>query len=223
MSTNTAAQDCNITFKGRIIDFHDKTPILGASIAVINLNRYTTSNMDGVFEINNLCKGKIILEVKHISCETKQITIDIYKSINKEIFLEHHLEELNEVVVKTNTKTEQSSVEQSIKKAVIEEYTDKSLGDALHTISGVSSLSTGNSIVKPMIHGLHSSRLLIINNTVRIFDQEWGDEHAPNVDINASDRIDVIKGANTLKYGSDAIGGLILLKPKRYAVKDSLF
>ena len=221
--TNTAAQDCNITFKGRIIDFHDKTPILGASIAVINLNRYTTSNMDGVFEINNLCKGKIILEVKHISCETKQITIDIDKKINKDIYLEHHLEELNEVILKANTKTEKSSVEQSIKKAVIEQFTDKSLGDALKTISGVSALNTGNAIVKPMIHGLHSSRLLIINNNVRMFDQEWGDEHAPNIDINASDRIDVIKGANTLKYGSDAIGGLILLRAKRYTVKDSLF
>ena len=220
---SATAQDCNITFKGKIIDFHDKTPIFGASIVVLNLNKYSTSNIDGEYEINNLCKGKIILEIKHISCETKQISIDIDKSIERDIFLEHHLEELNEVVVKTNIKTEQSSVEQSIKKAVIEEFTDKSLGDALNNISGVSSLNTGNSIVKPMIHGLHSSRLLIINNNVRMYDQEWGDEHAPNIDINASDRIDVIKGANTLKYGSDAIGGLILLRPKRYSVKDSLF
>jgi iron complex outermembrane receptor protein len=220
---STTAQDCNITFKGRIIDFHDKTPIFGASILVLNLNRYTTSNIDGVFEINNLCKGEIIVEIKHISCKTKQITIDIDKKISKDIFLEHHLEELNEVILKASTKTEQSSVEQSIKKSVIEQFTDKSLGDALKTISGVSALSTGNSIVKPMIHGLHSSRLLIINNNVRMYDQEWGDEHAPNIDINASDRIDVIKGANTLRYGSDAIGGLILLRPKKHAIKDSLF
>ncbi|MFK8058885.1 MAG: TonB-dependent receptor, partial [Polaribacter sp.] len=93
----------------------------------------------------------------------------------------------------------------------------------LNTLSGVSSLNTGNSIVKPMIHGLHSSRLLIINNNVRMFDQEWGDEHAPNIDVNSSERINVVKGANTLKYGSDAIGGLILIKPKKYAVKDSIF
>jgi iron complex outermembrane receptor protein len=221
--TNTKAQDCNISFKGKIIDFHDKTPIIGASVAIINLNKFTTSDFDGVFEINNLCKGKVIIEIKHISCETKQITIDLDKSIDKEIFLEHHLEELNEVVIKSNTKSVQSSVEQTIKKGVIEQFSDKSLGDALNTMSGVSSLNTGNSIVKPMIHGLHSSRLLIINNNVRMYDQEWGDEHAPNIDINASDRIDVIKGATTLKYGSDAIGGLILLRPKRYAAKDSLF
>jgi len=220
---SATAQDCSITFEGKIIDFHDKTPIPGASIVVLNLNRYATSNINGIFKINNLCKGKIILEIQHIACETKQITIDIEKEIHKDIYLEHHLEELNEVILKASTKTEQSNVEQSIKKSVIEEFTDKYLGDALKTISGVSALNTGNSIVKPMIHGLHSSRLLIINNNVRMYDQEWGDEHAPNIDINASDRIDVIKGANTLKYGSDAIGGLILLRPKRYTVKDSLF
>ncbi|MFB1039605.1 MAG: carboxypeptidase-like regulatory domain-containing protein, partial [Polaribacter sp.] len=95
ISTNTTAQDCTITFKGKIIDFHDKTPIIGASVVILNLDRYTTSNFDGIFEINNLCKGTIVLEIKHISCDTKQITIDIDKSINKEIFLEHHLEELN--------------------------------------------------------------------------------------------------------------------------------
>ncbi|WP_340156396.1 TonB-dependent receptor, partial [uncultured Winogradskyella sp.] len=64
---------------------------------------------------------------------------------------------------------------------------------------------------------------LIINNNVRQFDQDWGDEHAPNIDINSSNRIEVIKGANTLKYGSDAIGGLILIRPKRYMANDSLF
>ena len=220
---NINAQDCNLSFKGKIIDFHDKTPIVGASIVVLNLNRYTTTDINGNFEIDNLCKGQINVEIKHISCDTKLLKIDLIENISRNIFLEHHLEKLNEVIVKTNKKTEQTSVEQSIKKKVIEQFSDKSLGDALNTVSGVSSLNTGNSIVKPMIHGLHSSRLLVINNNVRMFDQEWGDEHAPSIDINSSDRIDVIKGANTLKYGSDAIGGLVILRPKKYALKDSLF
>jgi len=56
-----------------------------------------------------------------------------------------------------------------------------------------------------------------------MFDQEWGDEHAPNIDINAGGRINVIKGANTLIYGSDAIGGLILIRPENYTRKDTLF
>ena len=217
------AQNCNLLFKGKITDFHEDTPLTGASIRIINLNKYTATDLEGFFEFNDLCEGKIELEIKHIVCETKRITINLEKNLFKEILMEHHLEELNEVIVKNNTKTATTSIEQTIKEEVIENYTDKSLGDALKTISGVSSLSTGTTIVKPMIHGLHSSRLLIINNSVRMFDQEWGDEHAPNFDLNSSNRIDVIKGANTLKYGSDAIGGLILIRGKKYAAKDSIF
>ena len=223
ITTNAFSQNCKLSLKGKITDFHDNKPIVGASIYLIDLNKYTTSNSSGEFEVNNLCIGKLVIEVSHVSCDKKRIIINLEKSTYKEIFLEHHLNELNEVVVKTNSKTEKTSVEQSLKKEIIDNFTDKSLGDALNTLSGVSSLNSGNSIVKPMIHGLHSSRLLLINNNVRMFDQEWGDEHAPNIDINSSEKINVVKGANTLKYGSDAIGGLILIEPKKYPVLDSIF
>ena len=216
-------QNCQITFTGKIIDFHNSQPLAGATVFIKNLNKYTTSDVNGTFVIKNLCEGELTLEVSHVGCKTKITTITIDKDTTKEIHLEHHLEELNEVVVATNSKTEQTSIQQSLSKTDIENFSDKSLGDALNNISGVSSLNTGNTIVKPMIHGLHSSRLLIVNNNVRLFDQEWGQEHAPNIDINSGGRIDVVKGANTLMYGSDAIGGLILIKPMKYAAKDSLF
>ena len=95
------------------------------------------------------------------------------------------------------------------------------MGDALNTLSGVSTLNTGNSIVKPMIHGLHSSRLIIINNNVRQFDQEWGEEYAPNIDINVSSRTSVVR----CKYINlwKCYWGLILINPKRYQQKDSLY
>ncbi|QTE23492.1 TonB-dependent receptor [Polaribacter cellanae] len=221
--TTTIAQNCKYSLKGKITDFHDNSTIVGASIQIENSNRFTTTNFDGEFEFKNICKGKYTLIVKHIACETKRISIFVNKNTYKDIFLEHHIEELNNIEVKADIKTEKTSIETTLEKTVLEDFSDKSLGDALNTISGVSSLNTGSTIVKPMINGLHSSRLLIINNNVRMFDQEWGEEHAPNIDVNASGRIDVIKGANTLKYGSDAIGGLILIQPERYASKDSIF
>ena len=222
-TTTTIAQNCQYSLKGKISDFHDNSSIIGASLQIVNSNKNTITNFDGSFEFKNLCKGKITLVIKHVACESKTISFIISKDIVKEITLEHHLEELEEVVVKSESKSESTSIEKSIKKDIITNFSDKSLGDALNTLSGVSSLNTGNTIVKPMIHGLHSSRLLIINNNVRMFDQEWGDEHAPNIDMNASDRIDVIKGANSLKFGSDAVGGLIVVRGKKYARKDSLF
>ncbi|MBU2921240.1 TonB-dependent receptor [Winogradskyella psychrotolerans] len=217
------SQNCSYIFLGEVKDFHDGTPIESATIYIKESDKYIISDFDGKFRIENLCSGTLTLTISHIGCETKTVSYTIDNDVFKIISLEHHLEELNEVVVNSHLKTEGTSIEKTINKADLEKYTDKSLGDALNSVSGVSSLNTGNTIVKPMIHGLHSSRLLIINNNVRMFDQEWGDEHAPNIDINSSNKVEVIKGANTLKYGSDAIGGLILIQPKRYVAQDSLF
>lgn len=219
---NSAAQNCTYKLSGKVSDFHNNTPIIGASVRILNSTKYVTTDEKGMFTLKNVC-GKITIEFKHIACETKMVTFNISEDSFKEITLEHHLEELNEVVVTSSTKTEVTSIEKSISKATIENFSDKTLGDALATISGVSSLNTGNSIVKPMIHGLHSSRLLIVNNNVRLFDQDWSEEHAPTIDINGSGKINVITGANTLQYGSDAIGGLVLVTPQRYQRKDSLF
>ncbi|GAB5563168.1 MAG: TonB-dependent receptor [Winogradskyella sp.] len=218
-----SSQNCNNTLRGSVIDFHANTPLENATIKLKNTDKITISDKDGIFNFINICEGTYTIEVSHIGCETITKTVKVKGKTSVTITLEHHLEELDEVNVSGNSKTEVTSIEQSISKEVVEVYTDKSLGDALNTISGVSSLNTGNSIVKPMIHGLHSSRLLIINNNVRQFDQEWGDEHAPSIDINSGGQIEVIKGANTLIYGSDAIGGLILIKPENYALRDSLF
>ncbi|MDG1502896.1 MAG: TonB-dependent receptor, partial [Ulvibacter sp.] len=102
-------------------------------------------------------------------------------------------------------------------------FSSGSLGDALNSISGVSSLNTGNTVVKPMINGLHSSRVLIINNGVQMQDQEWGAEHAPSIDINAVGTLKVIKGAGALQYGGNAIGGVVIASAPKVPLLDSLY
>lgn len=167
------AQDCNYTFLGELKDFHNNTPIVGATVYMQNLDKYTTSDVDGKFKIEKLCLGELTLVISHVGCETKTVTYNIDSDTYKQIAIEHHIEELNEVTIAGNSKLQNTSIQQSISKNELAQYSDKSLGDALNSISGVTSLNTGNTIVKPMIHGLHSSRLLIVNNNVRLFDQEW--------------------------------------------------
>ncbi|MDZ4809151.1 MAG: TonB-dependent receptor, partial [Bacteroidota bacterium] len=96
----------------------------------------------------------------------------------------------------------------------LEETKGLSLAEALSKINGVTMLQTGSTISKPVIHGLHSSRILTINNGVRQEGQQWGNEHAPEIDPFIADKLIVIKGVDELKYGSDAIAGVILVEPK---------
>lgn len=217
-------QNCEYQLTGEVIDFHDNTPLLGATVHLKELNKYTTTDTSGAFKFEELCDGSYTLIVSHLACETKETSLVITSDTDIKITLEHHIEELEEVTVSGNkTKKTVTAQETVIDHETITNYSSGSLGDALKEVSGVSSINTGNTIVKPIINGLHSSRIITMNNNVRLQDQEWGIEHAPNIDINAIDNISVIKGANALVYGSDAIGGVIVLNPQKVVKKDSLF
>lgn len=219
------SQNCSSTFSGEVHDFHDGTPIINATIFIENLNKYTTTDVNGQFSINNLCNDVINIEISHLACETKKMDVTIDGDTYLEINLEHHIEALSEVEVKgvNTSKLTKTTQETILKSETIDRFSSLNLGDALKQVSGVSSINTGSTIVKPVINGLHSSRIIVMTNGVRLQDQEWGIEHAPNIDLNTAGSINVIKGANALAYGGDAIGGVIVVKPSKISLKDSLY
>jgi iron complex outermembrane receptor protein len=87
------------------------------------------------------------------------------------------------------------------------------LGETLKTIPGVNSVQTGPTVSKPVIHGLYGNRILILNNGVRMEGQQWGSDHAPEIDPFVAKKISVIKGPASIAYGSDAMGGVVLVDP----------
>jgi iron complex outermembrane receptor protein len=219
------AQKCNSKLSGTIDDFHDGSKIVGASLYIESHNTYAVTNLDGDFQFINLCDGIYKITVSHIACDTKFLQIDVKGNTTFNINLEHHVEELEEIridglAVKMQANTSQETV---LKSNDLEAFSSGSLGDALKQVSGVSSLNTGNTIVKPVINGLHSSRIIVMTNGVRLQDQDWGIEHAPNIDINSAESISIIKGSGALAFGGDAIGGVVIMNPQRIFLKDSLF
>ncbi len=223
--TPVTAQVCEASLSGRVLDFHDQTPLAGATVLVIAQGKAVLTDLDGTYRIQGLCPGTFEVELSHPQCQTTLFQVEIQANTQMDFEMEHHLEELEEVQVigellPDNTKTAQ---EQRLSTKTLEGYSGASLGDALKEISGVASLNTGSNIVKPSINGLTGSRVLILNDGVRMQDMEWGDEHAPNIDINSADQVSVIKGASALRYAGDAIGGVVVIDRERIAVQDSLF
>ncbi|WP_411029636.1 TonB-dependent receptor [Spongiimicrobium sp. 3-5] len=221
----SVAQECRNTLTGKVTDYHSKAPLENARISIVGKSLEIASDLTGSFIISDLCPGPYQLEVSHPECKTLLINVEVDGNTQLNIKLEHHLEELEEVKVfgdVINDKTN-SAQEEKLKLKTLELYSSGSLGDALKELGGVSSLNTGANIVKPTIHGLNGSRVLILNDGVRMQDMEWGDEHAPNIDINSAGSVSVIKGASALQYGGDAIGGVILLDRARIPIKDTLY
>jgi len=216
---------CTNVFSGQVIDAHDSTPLNKAYLTILETGKVVTTNTKGEFFITNLCRGTYDVEVYHIDCPKKKFKVKILGDTQKTIMLEHHLEALNEIIINGQSKvnTSETLLETTLSKDILERFNGKALGDALNHISGVSSLNTGNTIVKPLIQGLHSSRITMISNGVRMEDQEWGEEHAPNIDINAVSSLTVLKGAGALQYSGDAVGGIIISDTEKVPVKDSIY
>ena len=224
ISAIVQAQNCTLIFSGIIEDQHDDSVLSQALITVIDTDFYTYSNEQGEFSIEDLCPGNYTLEVAHAACKTRTFTVKIKESISKTLKLEHHYEKLNEILLKGNTsRNNNSAMADYLNEAFIAQKSDQSLGDLTASIAGVNTISTGKAIIKPAIHGLYGSRVTIMSGGVRLEDQQWGSEHAPNVDINLANSVEVIKNASALQYSGDAIGGFIVLKPQRIPIKDTLF
>lgn len=201
-----------VTITGVISD-ENGLPLRDAHVHIAN--KTTSTDVNGSYVLSDIPKGKQKLYISfigyHAIAETIEISTDL--TINRQLKLD--VTKLEDITIQqlSNSKSE-SSNEQVLKSATIEKFSNQTLGEALKEVSGVSILKTGSTIVKPVINGLHSSRVPIINNNVRLEDQQWGTEHAPNFDINAAGKITVIKGASALQYGGDAIGGIVVIEPE---------
>ena len=83
--------------------------------------------------------------------------------------------------------------------------------DAISHQPGVSQLTTGGSISKPIIRGLGYNRVVVMSDGVRQEGQQWGDEHGVEVDGNSVNSVEILKGPASLMYGSDAMAGVVIL------------
>jgi len=106
------------------------------------------------------------------------------------------------------------------------------LGETLEALPGVASITAGNMVGKPVIRGLSGNQIQLLSNGIGVDYQQYGERHPPNIDPFLAGRIEVVRGASSLLYGSGALGGAIdvqapafvfMPEGEREAVADTLF
>lgn len=207
------AQDCNHTLHG-VVRSDEREPLPSATITVENTHYYAVSDIDGRFVLQHLCPGRYILAVTFVGFEKQIVTVSIPASAPVTIELVPVSTVLEDVLIEgRQTPGAVSQTSATLQEEELDALHGKPLGESLKEIPGVSALQTGPSIFKPVIDGLHSQRILILNNGIRQEGQQWGVEHAPEVDPFIASQIEVLKGAETVRYGSAAMGGVIIISP----------
>lgn len=207
------------TLSGRITTGNNE-PLPGSHIHAAG--RYAVSDADGRYRLS-LPEGEHMVSVTFVGFRKSEKAIRLTTDATLDFMLFPDVSILSDVAVRSVPKSAAAEQKTVLTQRDAERYSNASLGDLVREVSGVSSLKTGSTVVKPVINGLHSSRVLLISHNVRLEDQQWGIEHAPNLDVNTAGRISVIKGAAGLQYGGDAVGGVILVDPVKVPLADTLY
>ena len=209
-----SAQDCPLTITGQVLDDHDRTPLAFSSVVLHDPGQGVLADSLGRFEFRQVCAGPVKLTISHLGCEPVTVAFTVRSDTSIVVFAEHHVNLLEAIVKTARRPSEQpSQVRQSMEGEALQRLEGRSLAGMLESLSGVSMVQTGPGIAKPMIHGLSGSRILIVQNGVRQEGQQWGIDHAPEIDPVLAGKLTVIKGAEGIRYGPDALGGVVLVEP----------
>ncbi|WP_221394308.1 TonB-dependent receptor [Dyadobacter sp. NIV53] len=206
---------CTCFVKGVVLDQHTNLPIVGATILIVGQNNGVFTDDQGRYQISNLCPGAYELECRIVGYNSFKQKLDLTAGHEENFNLQENEVHLKDVEITAHRTDAPSSQPLTVLSGNdLFQTRGQSLAESLKGLSGVTTLQTGSSISKPVIHGMHSNRVLIMNNGVRQEGQQWGSEHAPEIDPFLATQISVVKGAAGVRYGSDAIGGVILVEPE---------
>jgi len=217
--------NCNISVTGTIICIDDGKPLFHVTIGITNTTKGSYTNEQGNFSITNICAGSYHLKASLTGYKKLDTLMDISSDRNIKLYLKSddiHLEEVHIGARKIHKQEVETITKAEITGAQLLQTRGENLADALKEIAGVDVIHSGPTIAKPVIHGLHSNRILILNNGVRQEGQQWGSEHAPEIDPFIATKLSVIKGAASIRYGADAIGGVVLVEPAEMPREKSL-
>lgn len=211
----TRSQSCENSLTGYIQNEHSHAPLLFANIFLEENQQGALSDSTGFFQLTDICDGEYHLRISHIGCETQRLFLQIEEDTIIYVTLNHHSHHLDDVVVVGENGKPTTQALESISEATIVESANENLSNLLESITGVSSLKNGNSIAKPVVHGLYGNRITILNNGIAQNGQQWGNDHSPEIDPLVANRIAVIKGVGALEYQGSTLGSVVLVEPKK--------
>jgi len=205
--------------QGTVTDSTTGTPIEGAVVALATGVPRAATDDRGRFTLVGAFGESITVVVRAIGYAPHTALLNLRESrANVRIRLAKAVVQLEAVAVRDDSVARfltTAQVSTTLSGEQLRERRGQTLGETLRDMPGVSIIQYGPSIAKPVVRGLHSQRIATINAGVSQEGQQWGGEHAPEVDAFAASEIEVIRGAGTILFGSGAIGGVVRVTPRR--------
>lgn len=200
---------------GTITDKSTGESLPGVSIYFPDLKTGTVSKNDGTYWIAQLPAAKVLVQVSSLGYKLKAETIDLVHIQKMDFTLEAAITEISEIVVTGQTggieKEKTPSPITILSANYLKENSLSNIIDALAGKAGISQITTGGAISKPVIRGLGYNRVVVVNDGIRQEGQQWGDEHGIEIDEFSVNKAEILKGPASMAFGSDAMAGVINL------------
>ena len=202
------------SLSGKVTDKRSGEALVGVAIFFPGLQTGTVTDADGKYSIDNLPRRSVEVQVSYIGHKTIVTAIDVDSISRKDFALEESDAQINEVVVtgltgKSLAKDSPTPVS-VVSSAMLRSTASSNIIDALSLQPGVSQITTGGGISKPVIRGLGFNRVVVVNDGIRQEGNQWGAEHGVEIDPQSISSAEILKGPASLMYGSDAMAGVII-------------
>ncbi|MCL1938951.1 MAG: TonB-dependent receptor [Candidatus Azobacteroides sp.] len=207
----------------KVLDKETQEPVMHASVYFPDSKTGTETDESGNFTFETKANS-VLVQISSIGYKTYLETLKLNDD-TLSVFLEPSLHDLQEIVVSGSSSRLQGENVANVEIVSLNNNAQMqgiSLSQKLSETPGISNLSTGAGIGKPVIRGFSGNRIAVFSQGIRVENQQWGDEHGLGLDENGYEQVEIIKGPASLLYGSDALGGVLFFVGERYAIANSL-
>lgn len=191
----------------------DSIALAQVRVQVVELNRATHTDDQGRYRLQELPPGTYTVTFSRLGLKPRVQRTQVAGDTRLDVVLQSALVELASVqAVATGTAGSVFASPQPtsvLEGSTLRSSHGSSVGDALEGLPGVRSMSMSPGIGKPVIRGLSSNRVVVVDDGQRLETQQWGSDHGPNAETVGASRIEVLRGPASVLYGSDALGGVV--------------
>lgn len=206
------AQEKFFTLNGQVLHESKKVALPFVWIRIPDLGKVELADSLGRFEFKGLPSGSYDLIFRHFGFDSLILPIQIPSKFQW-IYLKERIKSVDAVTILSEPQPSIPTVAPYNQIAISELNARKglNLGEMIMGVPGVQAIQTGSHIFKPMIQGLIGNRISVVAMGAKLEGQQWGVDHAPEIDVNQFDKVSLIRGSQTVRYGAEAIGGVVLL------------
>jgi outer membrane receptor for ferrienterochelin and colicins len=203
---------------GRVISSLNGAPLIGANVYLEDTNYGTATDGRGIFVMNDVPPGSYTINVTYVGyklTENIEVIVNADEKVNCTLELEEDIYDLNDIVV-TGTRTRRLIKDSPVATEVIhadeiENLGAENVGEVLEERAGIIITQDGarGGLLSAQLQGLNDNHTLVLVDGAPIIGRIAGKLDLSRISVQNIDRIEIVKGAASSLYGSEAVGGVI--------------